>query len=166
MTYPHVHIENRRLKGVLNALRQLGETTVPVKVRLKMVRTQKTIISHLEAINETNNALIKQHGEPGEDGADHVTPEMDGWAEFQQEAGILNMVEFDCGEPFVLYERVQDGETVIGWTDPVKTPLDVTANLIVDAGDLLLIDAILPDDTDEEPDHTTWDGPELAASGE
>ncbi|MEE8607961.1 MAG: hypothetical protein V3S55_10160 [Nitrospiraceae bacterium] len=151
MNHPHVHIENRRLQGVLNAMRRLGETTIPARVLLKMVKTQKTIITHLETINETNNALIKQHGETDPDtGSDHVTPEMDGWVEFQQQASILNMVEFNCGEPFVLYEREQEGETVIGWSDPVKTPLDITANLIVDAGDLLVIDLLEPEADETE----------------
>lgn len=143
MSYPHVHIENRRLGGVLNALRELGSTTVPASVLIRMVQTQKSIISHLETIQETNNLLIKKYGEVGEDGQERITPEMDGWAQFQEEAGDLNLVEYDCGAPFVIYEREQDGETVVGWTDPVKTSLELTANVIVDAGDIILIDAIL-----------------------
>jgi len=161
--YPHIHIENRRLQGVLNALRQLGQTTVPALVLIKMVNTQKRIIQHLETIRETNDTLIKQYGEadPGT-GSEHVTPEMDGWEDFQREASILNMVEFDCGEPFVLYEREVDGETAIGWTDPVKTPLELTANLLVDAGDLLVIDLLLPE---EEQVHIVWPEPADQTSG-
>lgn len=148
MTYPHVHIENRRLQGVLSALRELGKTTVPAKVLLKMVKTQKSIIGHLEAVEETSNALIVKYGELDENGNKHVTPEMEGWSSFQEEANDLNLVEFDVGEPFVLYERERDGETVVGWSDPVKTPLELTANLIVDVGDLLLIDAIFDNEVE------------------
>ena len=151
MSYPHVHIENRRLTGVLNALRELGKTTVPAGVLIRMVQTQKSLISHLEIVQETNNLLIKKYGEVGDDGQENITPEMDGWADFQEEATALNLVEYDCGSPFVLYERVNDeGETVIGWTDPVKTSLELTANVIVDAGDLIVIDAILVVDEDVE----------------
>lgn len=152
MNYPHVHIENRRLGGVLNALRELGRTTVPAGVLIRMVQTQKSIINHIETIQETNNLLIKKYGETDEEGQEHVTPEMDGWDQFQEEAADLNLVKFDCGSPFVLYEREQDGETVLGWTDPVKTPLELTANVIVDAGDIIVIDAILDEVERKEPE--------------
>lgn len=147
MNYPHVHIENRRLQGVLAALRELGKTTIPASVLLKMIKTQKTIIQHLEAVQETNNALIAKYGEVDEaSGQAHVTPEMDTWNEFQREAVVLTMVEFDVGEPFMLYERKDENdEIVIGWSDPVKTPLDLTANLIVDAGDIIVIDLLEPE---------------------
>ncbi len=95
MSIPHGQIENRRLQGALATLRELGQTTVPAAVLLKMVKTQKTIIAHIETLNETNNLLIKKYGELGEDGNEHVTPEMDGWGEFQKEATDLTLVEFD-----------------------------------------------------------------------
>ena len=159
-----VHTQNRRLQGVLIALRELGQTTIPALVLLKMVKTQKTIMRHLETVQETNNLLIKKHGEVNEEtGGDHITPEMDGWAEFQQEASILQLVEFDVGEPFVLYEREHvPGEVVVGWTDPVKTPLELSANVIVDMGDLLVIDLLASEvEEDKIAGHIESDDPML-----
>jgi hypothetical protein len=137
----NVLIPNTKIQNVLAQLRELGQKSVPGNVLLQMVKVQSRIIEHIEAVQATNLELIKQYGEEDkEHGGYHVTPEMDGWPSFQQEAQALNLAEFDAGEPFVLYQREQDGEIVIGWTDPVKTPLALSPNILVDVGDIVVVD--------------------------
>ena len=133
-----VSVPNMSLQTLMAALRVCGSTTVPMALAIRMLETQKSIVTHLQMVNEVNNSLVEKYGEALENGQYQVTPELKGWAQFQIEANALTLVEFDVGEPFILYHR----EGKFGWTKEVKTPVAITPNVMVDMGDLLVIEGL------------------------
>jgi len=130
-----VMIRNMNLEPTLVALRVCGDTTVPMSLGLRMVRVQKEILSRLNDINELKNNIVKKFGEEKGKikGQFRVDPGMDGWFEYTKNLADLMKIEVDLGEPFVLYQK---GEN-FGWTEEVKTPIELTPNVMMDMGDLL-----------------------------
>ncbi len=130
-----VSVANENLKKVLDRLRELGETTVPISIAMRMIEVQKKIISHLENVNELQNGLIARYGEETGFGHSQVGPRMNGFPAYKKDLEDLMNMEYSLGEPFVLYEK--DDE--FGWTEDVKVSLEITPNLIVDMEDFLVI---------------------------
>ncbi len=126
-------IANSKLKSVLAALRECGKTAVPMPLALRMVTVQKTLGSHLEVVSEVNDELIEKYGEKNGTGQAHIGGDMAGWPMFVKESNELMGVEFDVGDPFVLFKKNDD----FGWTEDVKTPVLITPNVMVDMDDLL-----------------------------
>lgn len=136
-----VSIMNARLQPVLASLREIGNDLPPMNISVRMSKMQRRITDHLQDVQDLSNRLIEKFGETNpETGKFHVDPDMEGWVEFLQAADELNALEFEVGEPFVLYPGVTDeGKEVYGWTPDVKKPVGISPNVLVDMHDLLVI---------------------------
>ncbi len=132
-------IANSKLTNVLAALRDCGKTTVPMGLALQMVDKQKTVESCIESMNNVNNTIIERHGDLNDAGQYCVSPQNSGWMGYVKEYSELLQIKVDLGEPFVLYQK-QDGDNmVLGWTEDVKTPVTLTPNIMADMDELLVV---------------------------
>ena len=76
-----VTIQNKELAGAQAALRECGNTRIPMAVALRMVSVQRLIKDRIDDVNEINSTLVERYGVPdvGEEEATRVTSEMPGW---------------------------------------------------------------------------------------
>ncbi len=134
-----VLIANYKLKDVLAAFRVCGDTTIPMQIGLRMVKSQKRIKSELADIMEVNNSLIAEHGEKQNGGKPGVGPKMAGWSAYIDANAALMDLEVDLGEPYVLYQKESGDDIQLCWTEDMKHPIVISANVIVDMDDMLVI---------------------------
>ena len=133
-----VLVENSALGLRLEALRDCGKTTIPMKIALRMKDVQQVIRIQQAKNGEINNDLIERLGE----GKGTVLPGMQGWAEFARETNELQGFKCNLGESFVLYSKDDpndEDEVTLCWKRDMKNTIELTANVMADMGDLLVI---------------------------
>jgi hypothetical protein len=135
-----VSIQNKELAGAQAALRECGNTRIPMAVALRMVSVQRLIKDRIDDVNEINTGLVERYGEPGEgeETATQVNSGMPGWFAYVAAFTDLMNQELEVPERFVLY---QDGDKV-GWSKSDVNGISLTPNAIVDLADLLHIEDI------------------------
>ena len=133
-----VMIQNKDLAGAQAALRECGNTRIPMGVALRMVSMQRLIKGRIDDVNEINGTLVERYGEPGEgeEKATQVNSEMPGWFAYVSAFNDLMNEELEVSEHFVLY---QDGDKV-GWSKGDVNGISLTPNAIVDMAALLRIE--------------------------
>jgi len=141
-----VRIQNNKLAGAQAALRECGNTRIPMAVALRMVSVQRLITDRIDDVNEINQGLVERYGEPGEgeEKATQVNSEMPGWFAYVAAFNDLMNEELEVSEQFVLY---QDGDKV-GWSKAEMNGLSLTPNAIMDMAALLRIEDL----ADEAPE--------------
>jgi len=139
-------IQNKELAGAQAALRECGNTRIPMSVALRMVSVQRLIKDRIDDVNEVNTGLVERYGEPGEgeEAATQVNSDMPGWFGYVAAFNELMRQELEVSEGFVLY---QDGDKV-GWSKDDVNGLSLTPNAIVDMADLLRVEDL----ADEAPE--------------
>ena len=132
-----IRIQNRELAGAQAALRECGNTRIPMGVALRMVSVQRLIKDRIDDVNEVNKGLVERYGEPGEgeETATQVNSEMPGWFAYMAAFNDLMNEDLEIPERFVLY---QDGDQV-GWSREEVNGISLTPNAIVDMAGLLHI---------------------------
>ena len=135
-----VRIQNNKLAGAQAALRECGNTRIPMGVALRMVSVQRLIKDRIDDVNEINTGLVERYGEPqeGEETATQVNSEMPGWFAYMAAFNDLMNEDLEIPERFVLY---QDGDQV-GWSREEVNGISLTPNAIVDMAGLLHIENI------------------------
>ena len=135
-----IRIQNRELAGAQAALRECGNTRIPMGVALRMVSVQRLIKDRIDDVNEVNKGLVERYGEPGEgeETATQVNSEMPGWFAYVAAFNELMDEELEVPGHFVLY---QDGDKV-GWSRGDVNGVTLTPNAIVDLAGLLHIEDI------------------------
>ena len=135
-----VRIRNKELAGAQAALRECGNTRIPMDGALRMVSMQRLIKDRIDDVNEVNAGLVGRYGEPqeGEGMATQVTSEMPGWLAYVAAFNYLMEEELEVPGHFVLY---QDGDKV-GWSRSDVNGITLTPNAIVDLAGLLHIEDI------------------------
>ena len=135
-----VKIQNKELAGAQAALRECGNTRIPMAVALRMVSVQRLIKDRIDDVNEINAGLVERYGEPGEgeETATQVNSEHPGWFAYVAAFNDLMNEELEIPEHFVLY---QDGDQV-GWSKDDVNGISLTPNAIMDMADLLHIENI------------------------
>ena len=135
-----IRIQNRELAGAQAALRECGNTRIPMGVALRMVSGQRLIKDRIDDVNEVNKGLVERYGEPGEgeETATQVNSEMPGWFAYMAAFNDLMNEDLEIPERFVLY---QDGDQV-GWSREEVNGISLTPNAIVDMAGLLHIENI------------------------
>ena len=133
-----IAISNAELAALQVALRECGNSKVPMRVALGIVEVQRQIKSRMSDVSEINTGLVAEHGVPkeGEDVARQVSSDMPGWASYLTAFNELMGAEMHFDEPFILYER----EDSYGWTPDGNAAIELTANTIFDMGDLLKVE--------------------------
>jgi hypothetical protein len=141
-----VTIQNKELAGAQAALRECGNTRIPMAVALRMVSVQRLIKDRIDDVNEVNTGLVERYGEPqeGEETATQVNSEMPGWFAYVAAFNDLMNEELEVPGQFVLY---QDGDKV-GWSKADVNGISLTPNAIVDMAGLLRIEDL----ADEAPE--------------
>ena len=141
-----VRIKNKDLAGAQAALRECGNTRIPMAVALRMVSVQRLIKDRIDDVNEVNEGLVERYGDPGEgeETATQVNSGMPGWFGYVAAFNELMGQELEVSEGFVLY---QDGDKV-GWSKDDVNGLSLTPNAIVDMADLLRVEDL----ADEAPE--------------
>jgi hypothetical protein len=132
-----IAVLNGELAALQVALRECGDTKVPMKVALGIVEVQRQIQSRIDDVNELNRSLVEKHGVPaeGEDTATQVSSEMPGWSPYVAGFNDLMAAEMLFDEPITLYER----EDSYGWTPDGNDAVELTANTIFDMRGLLKV---------------------------
>ena len=135
-----IRIQNRELAGAQAALRECGNTRIPMGVALRMVSVQRLIKDRIDDVNEVNKGLVERYGEPGEgeETATQVNSEMPGWFAYMAAFNDLMNEDLEIPERFVLY---QAGDQV-GWSREEVNGISLTPNAIVDMAGLLHIENI------------------------
>ena len=135
-----VTIQNKELAGAQAALRECGNTRIPMAVALRMVSVQRLIKDRIDDVNEINSTLVERYGVPdvGEEEATRVTSEMPGWPLYVAAFNDLMSEKLEVPEHFVLY---QDGDRV-GWRKGELNGISLTPNTIVDMAALLRIEIV------------------------
>ena len=135
-----IRIQNRELAGAQAALRECGNTRIPMGVALRMVSVQRLIKDRIDDVNEVNKGLVARYGEPGEgeETATQVNSEMPGWFAYMAAFNDLMNEDLEIPERFVLY---QDGDQV-GWSREEVNGISLTPNAIMDMAALLHIENI------------------------
>ena len=135
-----VKIQNRDLAGAQAALRECGNTRIPMSVALRMVSVQRLIKDRIDDVNEVNTSLVERYGEPGEgeEKATQVNSDMPGWFAYVAAFNDLMNEELEIPDHFVLY---QDGDQV-GWTPNDLNGISLTPNAILDMAALLHIESV------------------------
>jgi hypothetical protein len=133
-----VRIQNKELAGAQAALRECGNTRIPMGVALRMVSVQRLIKDRIDDVNEINGVLVERYGVPdaGEEKATQVNSEMPGWFAYVAAFNDLMDEELEVPGHFVLY---QDGDKV-GWSKGDVNGVSLTPNTIVDMAGLLHIE--------------------------
>ena len=141
-----VTIQNKELAGAQAALRECGNTRIPMAVALRMVSIQRLIKDRIDDVNEINGALVERYGVPGEgeETATQVNSGMPGWFAYVAAFNDLMNEELEVPGHFVLY---QDGDKV-GWSKDDVNGVTLTPNAIVDLAGLLHIEDL----ADEAPE--------------
>ena len=141
-----IRIKNKELAGAQAALRECGNTRIPMAVALRMVSVQRLIKDRIDDVNEVNAGLVERYGDPGEgeETATQVNSDMPGWFGYMAAFNDLMNEEMEVSEGFVLY---QDGDKV-GWSKGDVNGLSLTPNAIVDMADLLRVEDL----ADEAPE--------------
>ena len=141
-----VTIQNKELAGAQAALRECGNTRIPMAVALRMVSVQRLIKDRIDDVNEINSTLVERYGVPdtGEETATQVSSGMPGWPLYVTAFNDLMSEELELPGHFVLY---QDGDKV-GWSKADVNGISLTPNTIVDMADLLRIEIV----ADEAPE--------------
>tara|TARA_R110000824_G_scaffold117337_6_gene269279 strand:+ start:32 stop:469 length:438 start_codon:yes stop_codon:yes gene_type:complete len=132
-----IAISNAELAALQVALRECGNSKVPMRVALGIVEVQRQIKGRIDDVNELNRRLVEEHGVPaeGEDVATQVSAEMPGWPLYVEAFNELMRAEMHFEEALTLYER----EDSYGWTPDGNAAIELTANTIFDMGDLLKV---------------------------
>jgi hypothetical protein len=135
-----VKIQNKELAGAQAALRECGNTRIPMAVALRMVSVQRLIKGRIDDVNEVNAGLVERYGDPqeGEETATQVNSGMPGWSLYVAAFNDLMNEELEVPGHFVLY---QDGDQV-GWSKGDVNGISLTPNTIVDMAALLRIENI------------------------
>jgi hypothetical protein len=146
MNNGQVKIQNKELAGAQAALRECGNTRIPMAVALRMVSVQRLIKDRIDDVNEVNTGLVERYGEPqeGEETATQVNSDMPGWLAYVAAFNDLMNEELEVPGHFVLY---QDGDQV-GWSKDDVNGISLTPNTIVDMAALLRIENL----ADEAPE--------------
>ena len=141
-----VKIQNKELAGAQAALRECGNTRIPMAVALRMVSVQRLLKDRIDDVNEVNTGLVERYGEPqeGEETATQVNSDMPGWLAYVAAFNDLMNEELEVPGHFVLY---QDGDKV-GWSKDDVNGISLTPNTIVDMAALLRIEIV----ADEAPE--------------
>ena len=141
-----VKIQNRELAGAQAALRECGNTRIPMAVALRMVSVQRLIKDRIDDVNEINGTLVERYGVPGEgeETATQVNSGMPDWPLYVTAFNDLMSEELEVPGHFVLY---QDGDKV-GWSKDDVNGISLTPNTIVDMAALLRIEIV----ADEAPE--------------
>ena len=135
-----VRIRNKELAGAQAALRECGNTRIPMDVALRMVSMQRLIKDRIDDVNEINSTLVERYGVPdtGGEKATQVNSGMPGWFAYVAAFNDLMNEELEAPGHFVLY---QDGDKV-GWSRGDVNGVNLTPNAIVDLAGLLHIEDI------------------------
>jgi len=130
-------ITNAELGTVHAALRECGNTKIPMGVALRMVEVQRLIKDRIEDVQELNGGLVERYGTPGEgeETATQVSSEMPGWAEYVAGFNDLMAQELKIPDQFTLY---QDGDE-LGWAEGTNG-VSLSPNMIIDMAALLRIE--------------------------
>ena len=130
-------ITNAELGTVQAALRECGNTKIPMGVALRMVEVQRLIKDRIEDVQELNGGLIERYGTPGEgeETATEMRSDMPGWPEYVAGFNDLMAQELKLPEQFTLY---QDGDE-LGWTEGTNG-VSLSPNTIIDMAALLRIE--------------------------
>ena len=132
-----VTITNAELGTVQAALRECGNTKIPMGVALRMVEVQRLIKDRIEDVQELNGGLIERYGTPGEgeETATEMRSDMPGWPEDGAGFNDLMAQELKLPEQFTLY---QDGDE-LGWAEGTNG-VSLSPNTIIDMAALLRIE--------------------------
>ena len=137
MAKDKVTITNSELGTVHAALRECGNTKIPMGVALRMVEVQRLINDRIEDVQELNGGLIERYGTPGEgeETATEMRSDMPGWPEYVAGFNDLMAQELKLPEQFTLY---QDGDE-LGWAEGTNG-VSLSPNTIIDMAALLRIE--------------------------
>ena len=132
-----VTITNAELGTVQAALRECGNTKIPMGVALRMVEVQRLIKDRIEDVQELNGGLIERYGTPGEgeETANEMRSDMPGWPEYVAGFNDLMAQELKLPEQFTLY---QDGDE-LGWAEGTNG-VSLSPNTLIDMAALLRIE--------------------------
>jgi len=130
-------ITNAELGTVQVALRECGNTKIPMGVALRMVEVQRLIKDRIEDVQELNGGLVVRYGIPGEgeETATEVRSDMPGWPEYVAAFNDLMAQKLNISERFTLY---QDGDE-LGWAEGTNG-VSLSPNTIIDMAALLHIE--------------------------
>jgi len=130
-------ITNAELGTVQVALRECGNTKIPMGVALRMVEVQRLIKDRIEDVQELNGGLVERYGIPGEgeETATEVRSDMPGWPEYVAAFNDLMAQRLNISERFTLY---QDGDE-LGWAEGTNG-VSLSPNTIIDMAALLHIE--------------------------
>ena len=130
-------ITNAELGTVHAALRECGNTKIPMGVALRMVEVQRLIKDRIEDVQELNGGLVERYGIPGEgeETATEVRSDMPGWPEYVAAFNDLMAQKLNISERFTLY---QDGDE-LGWAEGTNG-VSLSPNTIIDMAALLHIE--------------------------
>ena len=130
-------ITNAELGTVQVALRECGNTKIPMGVALRMVEVQRLIKDRIEDVQELNGGLVERYGIPGEgeETATEVRSDMPGWPEYVAAFNDLMAQKLNISERFTLY---QDGDE-LGWAEGTNG-VSLSPNTIIDMAALLRIE--------------------------
>ena len=132
-----VTITNAELGTVQAALRECGNTKIPMGVALRMVEVQRLIKDRIEDVQELNGGLIERYGTPGEgeETATEMRSDMPGWPEYVAGFNDLMAQELKLPEQVTLYP---DGDE-LGWAEGTNG-VSLSPNTIIDMAALLRIE--------------------------
>ena len=137
MAKDKVTITNSELGTVHAALRECGNTKIPMGVALRMVEVQRLIKDRIDDVQELNGGLVERYGIPGEgeEAATEMRSDMPGWAEYVAGFNDLMAQKLNISEQFTLY---QDGDE-LGWAEGTNG-VSLSPNTIIDMAALLRIE--------------------------
>ena len=137
MAKDKVTITNSELGTVHAALRECGNTKIPMGVALRMVEVQRLIKDRIDDVQELNGGLVERYGTPGEgeEAATEMRSDMPGWPEYVAAFNDLMAQKLNISERFTLY---QDGDE-LGWAEGTNG-VSLSPNTIIDMAALLHIE--------------------------